>query len=162
MPGDHNVLNACAAYLAAVVGLGAEPTAVLHGLAGFTGARRRFEVRGSEMGVTVVDDYAHNPAKVSAVVGTGADIVRRSGGAWHVIFQPHLYPHADFARDFARALAPADHVQSSTSTALASSRWRSDRALIGDESPPARGAEARRRPDPRGCRGVDGASGSHR
>ncbi len=112
VPGDHNVLNACAAYLAAVVGLGAEPTAVLHGLAGFTGARRRFEVRGSEMGVTVVDDYAHNPAKVSAVVGTGADIVRRSGGALHVIFQPHLYSRTrDFARDFARALAPADHVQ---------------------------------------------------
>lgn len=112
VPGNHNVLNACAAYLAAVVGLGAEPSPVLDALAGFTGARRRFEVRGSEMGVTVVDDYAHNPAKVSAVVGTGADIVRRRGGALHVIFQPHLYSRTrDFAEDFARALAPADHVQ---------------------------------------------------
>ena len=73
VPGEHNVMDACAAYLAAVVGLGADPEAVLAGLAGFGGARRRFEVRGEVGGVTVVDDYAHNPAKVAAVVGTAAD-----------------------------------------------------------------------------------------
>ncbi len=112
VPGDHNVMDACAAYLAAVVGLDADPTAVLAGLAGFTGARRRFEVRGEVGGVTVVDDYAHNPAKVAAVVGTAADIVHRAGaGALRVVFQPHLYSRTrDFAEDFARALAPADHV----------------------------------------------------
>ena len=79
VPGAHNVLDACAAYLAAVVGLGADPDAVLAGLAGFLGARRRFEVRGEVDGVTVVDDYAHNPPKVAAVVGTAAEIVARSG-----------------------------------------------------------------------------------
>jgi UDP-N-acetylmuramate--alanine ligase len=111
VPGDHNVLDACAAFLAAVVGLGAEPSAVLRGLAGFTGARRRFEVRGEVMGVTVVDDYAHNPAKVSAVVRTASAVARRGGGALHVIFQPHLYSRTrDFATEFAHALAPADHV----------------------------------------------------
>ena len=111
VPGDHNVLDACAAYLAAVVGLGAEPAEVLRALAGFTGARRRFEVRGEVVGVTVVDDYAHNPAKVSAVVRTAADVVRRRGGALHVIFQPHLYSRTrDFAHEFAEALVPADHV----------------------------------------------------
>ena len=112
VPGDHNVMDACAAYLAAVVGLDADPEVVLAGLAGFTGARRRFEVRGEVGGVTVVDDYAHNPAKVAAVVGTAADFVRRAGaGSLRVVFQPHLYSRTrDFAEDFARALAPADHV----------------------------------------------------
>ena len=112
VPGAHNVLDACAAYLAAVVGLGADPGAVLAGLAGFLGARRRFEVVGEVDGVTVVDDYAHNPPKVAAVVGTAAEIVARSGsGRLHVVFQPHLYSRTrDFAQEFARALAPADTV----------------------------------------------------
>ena len=112
VPGDHNVMDACAAYLAAVVGLGADPQAVLAGLAGFGGARRRFEVRGEVDGVTVVDDYAHNPAKVAAVVGTASEIVHRAGhGSLRVVFQPHLYSRTrDFAADFAQALAPADQV----------------------------------------------------
>ena len=112
VPGEHNVANACAAYLTAVEGLGADPDAVLRGLAGFTGARRRFEVRGEVGGVTVVDDYAHNPAKVAAVVSTAAGVVARAGrGRVLVLFQPHLYSRTrDFAAEFARALAPADHV----------------------------------------------------
>ena len=112
VPGDHNVMDAAGAYLAAVAGLGAEPDAVLAGLAGFAGARRRFEVRGEVDGVTVVDDYAHNPAKVAAVVGTASDIVRRAGtGSLRVVFQPHLYSRTrDFATEFAHALAPADQV----------------------------------------------------
>ncbi|MBM6400214.1 UDP-N-acetylmuramate--L-alanine ligase [Phycicoccus sp. MQZ13P-5] len=112
VPGAHNVANAAAAFLAAVDGLGADPHAVLRGLAGFTGARRRFEVRGEVGGVTVVDDYAHNPAKVAAVVGTAAGVVARAGrGRVLVVFQPHLYSRTrDFAEEFAAALAPADHV----------------------------------------------------
>ena len=112
VPGTHNVLDACAAYLVAVVGLGAEPGRVLDGLAGFLGARRRFEVRGEVGGVTVVDDYAHNPAKVTAVVDTASAIARRDGGGrLHVVFQPHLYSRTrDFAAEFAHALAPADTV----------------------------------------------------
>ena len=112
MPGDHNVMDACAAYLAAVVGCGADPGAVLAGLADFGGARRRFEVRGEVGGVTVVDDYAHNPAKVAAVVGTASEIVHRAGrGSLRVVFQPHLYSRTrDFAAEFAAALAPADQV----------------------------------------------------
>jgi len=112
VPGEHNVANACAALLAATEGLGAEAEPVLRGLAAFTGARRRFELRGEVGGVTVVDDYAHNPAKVAAVVRTAAGIVERAGeGRVRVVFQPHLYSRTrDFAQDFAAALAPADHV----------------------------------------------------
>jgi UDP-N-acetylmuramate--alanine ligase len=112
VPGAHNVADAAAAYLAATAGLGADPEAVLRGLAGFTGVRRRFEVRGRVGEVTVVDDYAHNPAKVAAVVATAADVLRRRGsGRLRVVFQPHLYSRTrDFAADFAESLAPADHV----------------------------------------------------
>ncbi len=112
VPGPHNVLNAAAAYLVCAAGLGLEPGPVLAGLATFTGARRRFEVVGEAGGVTVVDDYAHNPAKVAAVVSTAVAILRREGtGRLHVLFQPHLYSRTrDFAEELAEALAPADSV----------------------------------------------------
>ncbi len=112
VPGRHNVLNAAAAYLAATDGLGVERSAVLAGLAAFAGARRRFEAVGEVRGVSVVDDYAHNPAKVAAVVATGRDVLaRRGGGRLHVLFQPHLFSRTrDFAAEFAAALAPADSV----------------------------------------------------
>ncbi|WP_404348863.1 UDP-N-acetylmuramate--L-alanine ligase [Phycicoccus jejuensis] len=112
VPGLHNVLDAVGALGAAVDGLGADLDAVVEGLGDFTGARRRFEVRGEVDGVTVVDDYAHNPAKVAAVVSTAAGVVARAGrGRVLVVFQPHLYSRTrDFADVFAQALAPADHV----------------------------------------------------
>ncbi len=109
VPGRHNLLNAAAALAAAVLGCGHDARAVLAGLADFAGTRRRFEVRGEVDGITVVDDYAHNPGKVSAVVATASEIARP--GRLLVIFQPHLYSRtADFATDFAVGLAPADDV----------------------------------------------------
>ncbi len=112
VPGPHNVLDAAAAYLAATAGLGAPAGAVRNALAGFTGARRRFEVLGEVRGVTVVDDYAHNPAKVASVVGTARGVLDRAGtGHLHVVFQPHLYSRTrDFAGELAAALAAADTV----------------------------------------------------
>ncbi|MFC7488362.1 UDP-N-acetylmuramate--L-alanine ligase [Knoellia sp. CPCC 206453] len=110
-PGAHNALNAAAAYVAATEGFGADSALVLEGLAGFDGARRRFEVCGDVGGVTVVDDYAHNAGKVAAVVRTAAEIAARRGGRLHVAFQPHLYSRTrDFAQGFAAGLAPADTV----------------------------------------------------
>jgi UDP-N-acetylmuramate--alanine ligase len=109
VPGRHNLLNAAAAYTAAVEGLGQDPTRVLDGLFGFTGTRRRFEPKGSADGVSVVDDYAHNPGKVAAVVSTAAELV--GPGRLVVVFQPHLYSRTrDFAEQFAQALLPADVV----------------------------------------------------
>lgn len=110
-PGAHNALNAAAAYLAATAGFAADGALVLDGLAGFDGARRRFEVRGEVAGVTVVDDYAHNAGKVAAVVHTAAEIAARRGGRLRVAFQPHLFSRTrDFAEGFAAGLAPADTV----------------------------------------------------
>ena len=109
MPGRHNLLNATAAFVAATEGLGQDPARVLAGLAGFTGTRRRFEPKGEVAGVRVVDDYAHNPGKVAAVVETAS--VLAAPGRLIVVFQPHLYSRTrDFAAELATALSPADIV----------------------------------------------------
>lgn len=109
VPGRHNLLNAAAAYAAAAHGLDVEPQAVLDGLAAYGGTRRRFETKGEARGVTVVDDYAHNPGKVEAVVRTAKEIAGEH--RLFVVFQPHLYSRTrDFAQAFAEGLAPADEV----------------------------------------------------
>jgi UDP-N-acetylmuramate--alanine ligase len=109
MPGRHNLLNATASFVAATEGLGQDPARVLEGLAGFTGTRRRFEPKGEVAGVRVVDDYAHNPGKVAAVVETASSLA--APGRLIVVFQPHLYSRTrDFAAELAIALSPADIV----------------------------------------------------
>jgi UDP-N-acetylmuramate--alanine ligase len=109
MPGRHNLLNATAAFVAATQGLGQDPARVLLGLAGYTGTRRRFEPKGEMAGVRVVDDYAHNPGKVAAVVETASTLA--DPGRLIVVFQPHLYSRTrDFAAELATALSPADIV----------------------------------------------------
>lgn len=110
VPGRHNALNAAAAYAAAVHGLGQAAEPVLAGLASFTGTRRRFEPKGSAGGVSVVDDYAHNPGKVRAVVETAVSLMAGQGRVV-VVFQPHLYSRTrDFAAELGAGLAPADVV----------------------------------------------------
>lgn len=109
LPGEHNLLNAAGAYLAATAGLGFGPAEILAGLAAYTGTRRRFEFRGEAGGVQVFDDYAHNAGKVAAVM-TAA---RRLAGDRRLVavFQPHLYSRTrDFAQAFGRGLAVADEV----------------------------------------------------
>lgn len=109
VPGRHNLLNAAGAYAAAVHGLGVPAPAVLEGLAAYGGTRRRFETKGEQRGVTVVDDYAHNPGKVDAVVRTAKEIAGEH--RLFVVFQPHLYSRTrDFAAAFAAGLEPADEV----------------------------------------------------
>ncbi len=112
VPGHHNVLNATAAFVAATAGLGQEPEPVLSGLASFSGTRRRFEPKGRAAGVQVVDDYAHNPGKVAAVVDTATQLVADAAtGRLVVVFQPHLYSRTrSFARELGAALAAADVV----------------------------------------------------
>ena len=121
VPGEHNLLNAAgvlAVALFAVVasephGAGRSPERVigwLDLLSRFSGVRRRFERVGEAVGVVVVDDYAHNPAKVRAAVATGRGAVEAEGRLV-VVFQPHLYSRTrDFAAEFGAALAAADVV----------------------------------------------------
>lgn len=108
-PGLHNVLNATGALAAAVLGLDVEPRAAARALASFAGVRRRFEAKGEAGVVRVVDDYAHNPGKVAAVVEAARAVA--APGRLVVVFQPHLFSRTrDFADAFGAALAPADEV----------------------------------------------------
>ena len=108
VPGEHNIRNAVAAF-AAGLGVGLEPAAAAAGLAGFTGAARRFEARGEAGGVRVFDDYAHHPTEVAAALQAARRVAQ--GHQVHVLFQPHLFSRTrEFAADFARALSLADSV----------------------------------------------------
>jgi len=108
VPGRHNVLNATAA-VAIGVQLGLGPEKIAAGLAGFRGVDRRFQVRGVERGVTVVDDYGHHPTEIRATL----QAARECGyGRVLVLFQPHRYTRTrDLMEDFAGAFGDADAVQ---------------------------------------------------
>jgi UDP-N-acetylmuramate: L-alanyl-gamma-D-glutamyl-meso-diaminopimelate ligase len=67
LPGHHNRLNALAALVAAEH-LGVEPAAALNSLARFGGVKRRLEARGTEAGVTVIDDFAHHPTAIRETI----------------------------------------------------------------------------------------------
>lgn len=108
VPGEHNVLNAAAAWVAGVE-CGLEPQAVADGLGEFRGASRRFEARGRVGSRRLFDDYAHHPTEVEAAIRE-AKVVAGDGQVT-VVFQPHLYSRTRiFAERFARALSGADHV----------------------------------------------------
>jgi UDP-N-acetylmuramate--alanine ligase len=106
-PGRHHARNAAAA-LAVAVELGVDPVEGVRALAAFEGVSRRFEVVGEAGGVTVVDDYAHNPGKVRALLGSAQEA---GWGRVVVVFQPHRYTRTrDQGADFGAALALADVV----------------------------------------------------
>lgn len=84
MPGRHNAANALAA-VAAVVAIGVPLNAAVAALAGFAGLRRRFERVGEASGVTVIDDFGHNPDKIAATVRT----LHAFPGRLLLFFQPH-------------------------------------------------------------------------
>ena len=103
--GKHNVYNALAAAAAAyVMGIDGETTA--KGLAGFTGAGRRMEFKGTLNGADVYDDYAHHPGELHALI----DAVKLMGYQRVILaFQPHTYTrtHALFS-DFVEELKRVD------------------------------------------------------
>ena len=108
VPGEHNVLNAAAAWVAGIE-CGLEPQAIADGLGEFTGAARRFEARGQVGTRRLFDDYAHHPTEVEAAIRE-AHVVAGDGDVT-VVFQPHLYSRTRiFAERFAQALSGADHV----------------------------------------------------
>jgi UDP-N-acetylmuramate--alanine ligase len=111
VPGRHMALNALGALLAAVE-IGAPAEAVLDGLAGFEGVRRRFELIGTAATVRVYDDYAHHPTEISATLAAVRTLLEQSGqGRAVVVFQPHLFSRTKaFAADFGHALNAADEV----------------------------------------------------
>lgn len=108
VPGIHNARNAAAAIISAVL-IGMDPQKACSAAFEFYGAKRRFEIRGTEDGVTVIDDYAHHPTEIEALLHAARRRFPQS--AIHVIFQPHLFSRTHFfAQQFADALNIADDV----------------------------------------------------
>ncbi len=107
VPGRHNVLNALAA-IAVGMELEVKPESIGEALADFSGVDRRFQVRGRERGVTVVDDYGHHPTEIRVTL----DGARLCGfRRIHVLFQPHRYSRTYHLMDeFAGAFHQADSV----------------------------------------------------
>ncbi|MGN6514294.1 MAG: UDP-N-acetylmuramate--L-alanine ligase [Rhizomicrobium sp.] len=108
LPGRHNIANALAALAAAGVAGVALPDAIA-ALSGFTGIRRRLEIAGTAGGVTVIDDFAHNPDKIAATLAT----LHHFPGRLLVMFQPHGFGPLrmmknEFIGCFAENLAPED------------------------------------------------------
>jgi len=114
LPGQHNVENALAA-LAACQALGVPLSELVEPLAAFQGVARRFQVLGTVRGVTVVDDFGHNPAKVAASLRTAHLRTQANGGRVLAVFQPHgfgplRFLRNDFVATFAAELAPTDRL----------------------------------------------------
>ena len=108
VPGRHNVANA-AATLATALHLGFSIDQLFAGLQSFTGARRRFEIKGEVNSVTVVDDYGHHPTEIRVTLEAARNFA--GNGRILVIFQPHRFSRTEkFAAEFAHELSQADHV----------------------------------------------------
>jgi UDP-N-acetylmuramate--alanine ligase len=104
-PGRHHARNAAVA-VAVALDQGVDAAAAVAALAAYQGVARRFEVVGQARGATVVDDYAHNPGKVRALLASAQEAGWRRVVA---IFQPHRFTRTrDFAAEFGTALALAD------------------------------------------------------
>jgi UDP-N-acetylmuramate--alanine ligase len=114
VPGRHNVENALAA-IAACDALGVALLDMVEPLGAFHGVARRFQVLGTRRGVTVVDDFGHNPAKVAASIRAAHLRVQAAGGRVLAIFQPHgfgplKFLRADFVAVFVAELKPEDRL----------------------------------------------------
>lgn len=108
MPGLHNVENAVAALVAAhQVGVSYDELRKI--IPGFKGVKRRFEVIIDTPELVFVDDYAHHPAELDALIGSLKNLFPDKKIT--VIFQPHLFTRTrDFALEFANALSQIDNL----------------------------------------------------
>lgn len=107
MPGRHNVLNATAA-IAAGLELGVNEAAIRDAFANFSGVKRRFTQVGEVGGVTIIDDYAHHPVEITAVLEAARDMAK---GKVIAVVQPHRYTRlANLFEEFSAAFNDADEV----------------------------------------------------
>jgi UDP-N-acetylmuramate--alanine ligase len=107
MPGRHNVQNALAA-IAVGLELGLTDECIAHGFEKFGGVKRRFTRVGEVDGTVIIDDYAHHPVEIRAVLSAARD---SASGRVIAVVQPHRFTRLrDLMEDFTNAFVEADVV----------------------------------------------------
>ncbi len=114
MPGRHNVQNALAA-IAVALELGIEDAQIVEGFERFEGVKRRFTRVGEVGGAIVIDDYAHHPVEIRAVLSAAREsaqsLTEDGSGRVIAVMQPHRYSRLEaLMDDFQSAFNDADIV----------------------------------------------------
>lgn len=106
IPGEHNILNALAAYACGHT-LGVDSEIIKETLESYHGTQRRFDIVGTtSKGVKIVDDYAHHPTEIKATLDASQNVPHNK--LW-CLFQPHTYTRTmALFDDFAEAFNKAD------------------------------------------------------
>lgn len=105
IPGRHNILNSLAAILAGFK-LGLSFESICRSIQDFTGTKRRFHLRADVNGIMLIDDYAHHPTEIRAVLDACKNWKNRRVV---VVFQPHRYTRTKFlTEEFGRCFKGAD------------------------------------------------------
>lgn len=108
LPGRHNIENACAALSVGLM-IGADKEKMKKALDGFKGIHRRFEMIYRDKDVAYIDDYAHHPTELKAVISAARELF--PGKKITGVFQPHLFSRTkDFLEGFIEALDELDEV----------------------------------------------------
>jgi UDP-N-acetylmuramate--alanine ligase len=108
LPGEHNVLNAIAAFAAADQ-LNLDRDKIVRAIKEFKGSERRFDIRGEYLGITLIDDYAHHPTEIKTTLAAARSVFpdQRLVCVW----QPHTFSRTQtLFSDFTKAFDDADHV----------------------------------------------------
>ncbi len=127
VPGEHNLLNSLAAA-AMCIAQGCSFEDVKNGLAKFKGTARRFEIKGTYNGATIIDDYAHHPTEIKATLSVCKKINPEKITA---VFQPHTYSRTKALFDeFTESFYDADEV---IITEIYAARERDDGSVSSQE-----------------------------
>ena len=107
VPGIYNVYNASAAIAAARF-LNIDDNIIRKALHDFNGTDRRFELKGTVNGISIIDDYAHHPTEITATLNAATNYPHKT--IW-CVFQPHTYTRTKaFLHEFAKALTLSDKI----------------------------------------------------
>lgn len=108
IPGNHNLLDALSVVAVADI-IGADLEKIVLSLSKFTGADRRFQIKSTAGGVTIIDDYAHHPTEISATLKGARQFYPKSRII--AVFQPHQHSRTRLLLgDFSRSFGDADIV----------------------------------------------------
>ena len=107
MPGEHNALNALAAFSIAI-NLDLNPKKIINAIESFNGIHRRFSIITKSPKI-FIDDYAHHPNEIESIVSSVKKMYPQKSNL--VVFQPHLFSRTkDFMSEFAKALEKFDKI----------------------------------------------------